>query len=188
MIDPPDRSVETEDGDLPVTVIRATDGEISFAGEAATQGFQPCEQSLSLRDLERAEVIEAGLPELNLIGVRHVQGLSSSCLFASSSETQPWRSGALGLEVASSHSPLCFIRSKVRNAASSRCSSGRSAALSAISSAKDMPGRWHEQRKMPSCLVGAQWMTCCGINSALRWSRRLRGGRSLVGKGRGAAK
>jgi hypothetical protein len=128
----------------------ATNFKVCGLGEIAGQSFDPSQQALANCGLDGGEVIETGLPQPDLVGIRHVQGSSPSCRFASSRVTQPWRSGVSPVAVASSHSPLCFIRSTARKAASSFCSLGVRAADSVLSSAKDMLGSCHGERNLAS--------------------------------------
>lgn len=149
MIHPPNDSMRAENSYLPVATVLATYRKVTIPRDIRGDGFQPRDQALACGQTQGCEVIEARLPQPDLIRRGHTQGLVPSWRFTSSSVTQPTRSGEADPVVASSHSPFCFIRAKARNAASSRCSSGRSAALSFLSSAKDMAVRWHRQAALP---------------------------------------
>jgi len=89
-------------------------------------------------NVERVEIIVGRLSQPDLVRQWHRQFPPSKRRLASSSETQPSRSRG-SPAVACFHSPVSFIRSAVRNAASLRRSSALSAAASFCTSVRDMP-------------------------------------------------
>ena len=74
MIHPPNHGMGSKNGDLPVTIIGAPGGEVTLSRWFIGKGFEPRNQALPRACPERFEVVEAGLPEPDLVRSGHDQG------------------------------------------------------------------------------------------------------------------